>query len=107
MKAIRNFNPALRGSLGGYARPCITGEIKRHFRDKYWPVHVKRSAQELMLETREAARQLTQDLGRTSAEPDLPATSGSAARTCGMPGGRRSRGGHRRWTRRWPARPPP
>jgi RNA polymerase sigma-B factor len=71
LKAINNFDPAFGGSLAAYAQPCITGEIKRHFRDKGWLVHVKRSVQELILEAREATRQLTQDLGRVPTESDL------------------------------------
>src|SRR5215472_17560702 len=63
LKPINNFDPAIGGSLSAYAQPCISGEIKRHFRDKRWQVHVKRSAQELRLEIRKATRQLTQQLG--------------------------------------------
>jgi len=57
--------------LAAYARPCISGEIKRHFRDKRWQMHVKRPVQELVLEVREATWQLAQELGRTPAESDL------------------------------------
>ena len=71
MKAISRFDPAVGGSLAAYAQVCISGEIKRHFRDKCWPVHVTRSVQELVLEAREAARQLTQDLGRSPAESEM------------------------------------
>jgi RNA polymerase sigma-B factor len=71
LKAINNFDPVFGGSLAAYAQPCISGEIKRHFRDKRWQVHVKRSVKELVLDVREAARQLTQDLGRMPSESDL------------------------------------
>ena len=30
LKAISNFDPAVGDSLATYARPCISGEIKRH-----------------------------------------------------------------------------
>src|SRR5258708_40173766 len=43
LKAINNFDPALAGRLAAYAQPCISGEIKRHFRDKRWQVHDERS----------------------------------------------------------------
>src|ERR1700760_3152384 len=33
MKAINNYDPALGHSLSAYAAPCVSGEIKRHFRD--------------------------------------------------------------------------
>jgi RNA polymerase sigma-B factor len=71
LKAISNFDPAAGASLATYARPCINGEIKRHFRDKRWQVHVKRPVQDLVLEVRKATWRLTQELGRTSAESDL------------------------------------
>jgi RNA polymerase sigma-B factor len=71
LKAISNFDPAVGSSLAAYAQVCITGEIKRHFRDRRWQIHVKRSVKELVLEAREATRQLTQELGRVPAESDL------------------------------------
>jgi RNA polymerase sigma-B factor len=71
LKAINNFDPAFGGSLAAYAQPCISGEIKRHFRDKRWPIQVKRSVKELVLDVREATRQLTQDLGHMPSESDL------------------------------------
>jgi RNA polymerase sigma-B factor len=67
LKAINNFDPEVGGSLAAYAQPCISGEIKRHFRDKRWQVHVERSVQELVLKVRDATRQMTQELGH---EPD-------------------------------------
>jgi RNA polymerase sigma-B factor len=71
LKAINNFDPAAGASLATYARPCIDGEIKRHFRDKRWQVRVKRPVQELVLEVREATWRLAQELGRTPTESDM------------------------------------
>jgi RNA polymerase sigma-B factor len=71
MKAINNFDPSFGHSLAAYAQPCITGEIKRHFRDRRWQIQVKRSVKELATEVRAATWPLTQELGRTPAEPDL------------------------------------
>jgi RNA polymerase sigma-B factor len=71
LKAINNFDPSVGTSLSAYAHPCITGEIKRHFRDKRWQVHVRRAAQELLLETRTATEVLTQRLGRDPADAEL------------------------------------
>jgi RNA polymerase sigma-B factor len=73
MKAINKFDPAFGGSLAAYAFPSVSGELKRHFRDRCWQVHVKRSAQELVLELRTAARDLTQRLGRTPGDAELAA----------------------------------
>jgi RNA polymerase sigma-B factor len=71
LKAINNFDPALGSTLAGYAQPCVSGEIKRHFRDKRWHVHVKRSLQELRLELRVAVAELAHDLGRMPADAEL------------------------------------
>src|ERR1700728_2316024 len=71
LKAINNFDPEVGGSLAAYAQPCISGEIKRHFRDKRWQVHVERSMQELVLQVREATRQLTQQLGHQPGDAEL------------------------------------
>jgi RNA polymerase sigma-B factor len=71
LKAINNFDPAVGRNLAAYAQPCISGEIKRHFRDKRWQVHVRRAAQELLLEVRTAAEVLTQRLGREPTEAEL------------------------------------
>jgi RNA polymerase sigma-B factor len=81
MKAINNFDPAYGGSLAAFAQPYVSGEIKRHFRDTRWPIHVARPAQDLAVELRAVTGQLTQDLGRTPAGPDLARYLGvSAAR---------------------------
>jgi RNA polymerase sigma-B factor len=71
LKAINNFDPAIGGNLAAYAQPCISGEIKRHFRDKRWQVHVKRSAQELLLRVRKARGELAQELGRSPQDDEL------------------------------------
>ena len=71
LKAINNFDPALGSNLASYAQPCITGEIKRHFRDKRWHVHVKRSIQELRLELRRARTELTQQLSQAPTNGEL------------------------------------
>jgi RNA polymerase sigma-B factor len=79
LKAINNFDPAICGSLVAYAGPCISGEIKRHFRDRRWQIHVKRPVQELILEVREATWRLTQELGRTPTESDIARHLGISA----------------------------
>ena len=76
LKAINNFDPDLGGSLAAYAQPCISGEIKRHFRDKRWQVHVERSMQELVLAVRDATRTLTQQLGHQPADTEVAAHLG-------------------------------
>jgi RNA polymerase sigma-B factor len=71
MKAINNYDPAVGDSLIAYALPSVSGEIKRHFRDRRWQIRVQRSAQELRLAIREATGELAQQLARTPTTSDL------------------------------------
>ncbi len=71
LKAINNYNPEFGHSLPAYAQPCVSGEIKRHFRDKRWQVHVRRQAQELLLAMRKANEEMTHQLGRTPRNDEL------------------------------------
>jgi RNA polymerase sigma-B factor len=62
VKAIDRFDPS-RGAFESYAVPTITGEIKRHFRDRMWALRVPRRVQELRNKVRVARRELTQSPG--------------------------------------------
>ncbi len=76
LKAINNFDVTVGTSLAGYAQPCVSGEIKRHFRDKRWQIRVQRSLQELRLELRNTAGQLTAELGRLPSDGELASRAG-------------------------------
>jgi len=41
LKAINNFDTEVGESLPAYAQPCVSGEIKRYFRDKRWIVRAE------------------------------------------------------------------
>jgi RNA polymerase sigma-B factor len=71
IKAINNYDPDAGTGLAGYALPCVSGEIKRYFRDKRWQVHVKRSLQELRLAARAATAELTHAQGRAPSHAEL------------------------------------
>ncbi|MBX9397296.1 SigB/SigF/SigG family RNA polymerase sigma factor [Streptomyces sp. TRM72054] len=62
VKAIDRYDPA-RGAFESYAVPTITGEVKRHFRDRMWALRVPRRVQELRNKVRLARRELTQNPG--------------------------------------------
>ena len=79
LKAIRNYDPAFGNGLRAYAVPCITGELKRHFRDKRWQVKVTRPVQELLLEMRDAVENLTHELGRPPGDGELAGRLGVTA----------------------------
>src|SRR5829696_7204228 len=54
MKAIDRFEPGRGSRFMSYAVPTMVGELKRHFRDKGWALHVPRQ-----LDAVQAARALT------------------------------------------------
>jgi RNA polymerase sigma-B factor len=72
VKAIDRYDPE-RGSFTAYAVITISGEIKRHFRDKTWGVHVPRRVQDLSLEVGHASMVLTNALSRTPTVAELAA----------------------------------
>ncbi|HEY2286507.1 MAG TPA: sigma-70 family RNA polymerase sigma factor, partial [Streptosporangiaceae bacterium] len=71
LKAINNFDTEVGESLPAYAQPCVSGEIKRYFRDKRWQLRVRRSDQELLLKARAVRADLVQELGRTPGDAEV------------------------------------
>ncbi|MGW1966616.1 SigB/SigF/SigG family RNA polymerase sigma factor [Streptomyces sp. NPDC001935] len=78
IKAIDRFDP-VRGAFESYAVPTITGEVKRHFRDRMWAVRVPRRVQELRNRVRVAGRELRQQPG--PAEPTIAEIAAHAGLT--------------------------
>jgi RNA polymerase sigma-B factor len=76
MKAINGFDPEYGTSLVAYAEPCISGELKRYFRDKRWQLHVRRATQEQHLKVRAARAELAQRLSRQPSADELAADAG-------------------------------
>lgn len=71
LKAIDRFDPARGLAFSTYATPTILGEIKRHFRDTGWLIHVPRRAQELQTSVNAARAELSQELGRAPTVAEL------------------------------------
>ena len=69
--AVDRYDPERGTPFKHFALPTITGEIKRHFRDKGWGVKVTRRVQELYQAVRKAEPQLAQELGRMPSAGDL------------------------------------
>lgn len=65
VKAVNRYDPERRNAFESYAIPTINGEIKRHFRDHMWTLHVPRGIQEL----RNRVRVAQQELAGTGAGP--------------------------------------
>jgi RNA polymerase sigma-B factor len=65
LKAVERFDPGRGLSFTTFAVPTITGEIKRHFRDRTWATRVPRALQELALRLTDSVRELNQELGRS------------------------------------------
>jgi len=71
VKAVSRYDPARGTAFESYAVPTIDGEIKRHFRDCMWSVHVPRRVQVLRAQVRAARQELAQcapGRGPTAAE---------------------------------------
>ncbi|MFF4705262.1 SigB/SigF/SigG family RNA polymerase sigma factor [Streptomyces sp. NPDC001288] len=75
VKAVDRYEPS-RGAFESYAIPTITGEVKRHFRDRMWALRVPRSVQELRNRVRVARRELIEQPGGVE-----PTTAALAAHT--------------------------
>jgi RNA polymerase sigma-B factor len=60
VKAVDRYDPERGNAFESYAVPTITGEIKRHFRDHMWTLHVPRRVQDLRNRVRFAAQELSQ-----------------------------------------------
>jgi RNA polymerase sigma-B factor len=65
IKAIDRFEPDRGTKFTSYAAPTILGELKRHFRDKGWALHVPRDLQERTLAVTRESEVLSKKLGRS------------------------------------------
>ena len=63
VKAIDRYDPDHGTAFTSFAVPTILGELKRHFRDKGYAVHLPRGLQELVLRVQDAAEELTRRTG--------------------------------------------
>ncbi|WP_129841651.1 SigB/SigF/SigG family RNA polymerase sigma factor [Streptomyces sp. RFCAC02] len=58
VKAVDRYDPERGKAFESYAVPTIVGEVKRHFRDHLWGVHVPRRTQEIRNRVRAARQEL-------------------------------------------------
>src|SRR5919202_4686237 len=73
VKAVDRFDPQRGVAFSSYAVPTITGEIKRHFRDRTWAVRPPRDLQDLSLRVDRAVTELTRSRGRQPSVAEVAA----------------------------------
>ncbi|MFF3469263.1 RNA polymerase sigma factor SigF [Streptomyces sp. NPDC001984] len=62
VNAVDRYDPERGNAFESYAVPTITGEIKRHFRDHMWTLHVPRRVQDLRNRVRTSCQELSHDV---------------------------------------------
>jgi RNA polymerase sigma-B factor len=73
IKAVDRFDLDRGVDISSYAVPTIVGEIRRHFRDKAWAMHVPRRLKELSVRLSRVLDELTNELGRSPTIAELAA----------------------------------
>src|ERR1700710_1022254 len=63
VKAVDRYDPDRGIAFTSYAVPTILGELKRHFRDRTWSIHVSRGVQESIARVDKATEALRPKLG--------------------------------------------
>jgi RNA polymerase sigma-B factor len=76
VKAIDRFDPGRGTKFTSYAAPTILGELKRHFRDKGWTLHVARELQERAAAVNRETEALSKSLGRSPTPREVAAALG-------------------------------
>lgn len=76
LKAVERFDPDFGATFATFAVPTVTGELRRHFRDKTWAVHVPRRAKDLQHTVKVAVDDLGHILGRSPTVPEIAGHTG-------------------------------
>jgi RNA polymerase sigma-B factor len=76
VKAIERYDPEAGSSFKAYAVPTIVGELRRHFRDTGWAVHIPRSLQERARAVGNALNAQSARLGRSPTIAEIAESSG-------------------------------
>jgi RNA polymerase sigma-B factor len=71
IRALDRFDPDRRTPFLAFAKPTVSGTLRRHYRDAGWSVRVPRRVHELATPLREATEWLCQDLGREPTVAEL------------------------------------
>jgi RNA polymerase sigma-B factor len=76
LNAVDRFEPDRGIDFLSYAVPTITGEIRRHFRDRTWSMRVPRRLKDLQGAINGAIGPLSQELGRAPRPSEIAARLG-------------------------------
>ncbi|GAA2635003.1 SigB/SigF/SigG family RNA polymerase sigma factor [Streptomyces axinellae] len=77
VKSVERYDPARGNAFETFAIPTIYGELKRHFRDNMWEIHVPRRVQDLRNRVRASLRELELTAsGRSPTVAELAAHAG-------------------------------
>ncbi|HEX6238172.1 MAG TPA: SigB/SigF/SigG family RNA polymerase sigma factor [Acidimicrobiales bacterium] len=79
LKAVERYDPEYGAAFATFAVPTITGEIRRHFRDTTWAVHVPRRAKDLQHTVKSAVDELNHVLGRSPTVDEISGQAGVPA----------------------------
>ena len=71
--AVDRWDPTVSTPFVAFAGPTISGEIKRHFRDRAWLVRPPRSMQNRVADVRAATEELMAELGRDATREEIAA----------------------------------
>jgi RNA polymerase sigma-B factor len=76
VKAIERYRPGQGASFKAYAVPTIVGELRRHFRDTGWALHIPRSLQDRARRLGVGLNELSARLGRSPTIAELAEWAG-------------------------------
>ncbi|HLM64082.1 MAG TPA: SigB/SigF/SigG family RNA polymerase sigma factor [Acidimicrobiales bacterium] len=76
LKAVERFDPDYGVVFSTFAVPTIVGELRRHFRDTTWAVHVPRRLKDLHHTVNVAVTELGQTLGRSPTVEEIADRAG-------------------------------
>jgi RNA polymerase sigma-B factor len=71
VKAVDRFDPERGLAFSTFAVPTVLGELKRHFRDRSWSLHVPRAIQERAMKVEKLSREIGSSEGRSPTITEL------------------------------------
>ena len=76
VKAVDRYDAQRGIAFTSFAVPTILGELKRHFRDRTWTIHVSRGMQEAIARVETVSEDMRQTLGRYPSVTEVAEATG-------------------------------